>query len=147
MADIVAATDGSCLGNPGPGGWAWIAEDGRNDSAGARHTSNNRMELRAVRELLQAIDPQDVLIVQTDSAYVVGVFTKWLPLWRSKGMRNAKGKSVENLDLVSVIADLLIDRHVSFQKVPAHTGHPLNEAADSLALAAAQRAQAKLRAL
>ena len=68
---VIAATDGSCLGNPGPGGWAWVTEDGREGGATATSTTNNRMELRAVLELLRAVDRSEPVVIQTDSAYVV----------------------------------------------------------------------------
>ena len=141
---IVAAADGSCLGNPGPGGWAWITEDGRSGSAGARASTNNRMELRAVLELLINTDPGSELVIQSDSAYVIGVFTQWLKTWRMNGMRKSSGKRVENLDLVERIDSLLTGRVVNFEKVPGHAGHRLNEKADALAQAAARKAQERL---
>lgn len=137
----VVATDGSCLGNPGPGGWAWVAEDGRFGSAAGRRTTNNRMELRAVLGLLQSMDPSESLVIQSDSIYVIRVFTEWLPNWRRRGMRTASNKSVENVDLVSEIDELLAGRNVTFEKVPAHAGHPLNERADELARSEALRAK------
>ena len=75
---VITATDGSSRGNPGPGGWAWVAEDGREGGAAATHTTNNRMELRAVLELLRGLDRSESVIIQTDSAYVIGVFTQCL---------------------------------------------------------------------
>lgn len=141
----VAAADGSCLGNPGPGGWGWITEDGRRGSAGARASTNNRMELRAVLELLRNTDPAEELVIQTDSAYVVGVFTQWLKTWRTNGMRKSSGKAVENIDLIDRIDTLLQDRNVRFEKVPGHAGHSLNERADALAHEAARSAQDRLR--
>ncbi len=139
---VVAATDGSCLGNPGPGGWAWVTTDGRSGSAAARHTTNNRMELRAVLELLEATDPTEPLVIQTDSAYVLNIFTKWLEGWKRRGMRTAARKPVENQDLVIAIDAALGARDVEWEKVPAHAGHLLNEEADALARAAAERAAA-----
>ena len=139
-----AATDGSSLGNPGPGGWAWVTEDGREGFAGARHSTNNRMELRAVLELLLAVDPSGPLIVQTDSAYVIGVFTEWLERWRARGMRTTSNKPVENVDLIEQIDRTLQGRDVTFEKVPAHSTHVLNNCADALAHGAAQRAKQRL---
>jgi ribonuclease HI len=142
---LVAATDGSCIGNGrGPGGWAWITEDGRQSSAGALNTTNNRMELRAVLELLTATNHCEPLVIQTDSAYVIGIFTQWLEGWRSRGLRTASGELPDNLELIEAIDGLLRDRIVTFEKVPGHAGHPLNERADALALAAARRAEAEL---
>lgn len=139
-----AATDGSALGNPGPAGWAWVTEDGREGFAGARHSTNNRMELRAVLELLLAVDPRAPLIIQTDSAYVIGVFTEWLSGWRTRGMRTASNKPVENVDLIEWIDRELQGRNVVFEKVPGHSTHTLNNRADALAHGAAQRAKQRL---
>jgi ribonuclease HI len=137
---LTAATDGSCIGNPGPGGWAWVIEDGRELAKAARNTTNNRMELMAVLQLLMATPPTEPLIIQTDSAYVIGVFTEWLEGWRRRGMRTSSRRPVENLNLIEQIAARLKDRDVRFEKVPGHAGHRLNERADALAQAAARRA-------
>jgi len=139
-----AATDGSSLGNPGPGGWAWVTEDGREGCAGARQSTNNRMELRAVLELLLAVDSGGPLIVQTDSAYVIGVFTEWLSRWRARGMRTASNRPVENVDLIEQIDRALQGRDVTFEKVPGHSTHVLNNRADALAHGAAKRAKLRL---
>jgi ribonuclease HI len=141
---IVAATDGSARGNPGPGGWAWFTEDGREGSAAATHTTNSRMELRAVLELLRAIDESEVLVIQTDSAYVIGVFTKWLATWRRRGMRTSRNTPVENQDLIEAIAQELDGRQVTFEKVPGHAGHRLNALADARAQEWARFAARKL---
>jgi ribonuclease HI len=99
------------------------------------------MELRAVLGLLQAIPPPEPLTIQTDSAYVLNVFTQWLPGWRRRGMRTAANKPVENVDLISEIEALLVGREITFEKVPGHAGHPLNERADALARSDAERAR------
>jgi ribonuclease HI len=140
MDRAVAATDGSSLGNPGPAGWAWVCEDGRQDWASARHSTNNRMELRAVLELLRSTS--DVpLRIQADSQYVIKVFTEWLPSWRMRGMRTSGKKAVENQDLILEIDDLLKQRDVEWEWVRGHVGHSLNERADSLARFAAERSK------
>src|SRR4029453_15757170 len=120
---VVAATDGSSRGNPGPGGWAWVTEDGREGGAAATRTTNNRMELRAVLELLRAVDRSEPVIVQTDSAYVVGVFTQWLEDWRREGMRTSRNAPIKNPDLIEAIAQELYGRQVRFGKVPRKAGH------------------------
>ena len=140
-----AATDGSSLGNPGPSGWAWVIEDGRADSAGARHSTNNRMDLRALIELLESSDPNEGLRISVDSQYVMKIFTEWLPRWRERGMRTSKNKPVENIDLIERADRLLTDRQFEFEWVKGHDGHPMNEQADRLANAAAMRAREKLR--
>jgi ribonuclease HI len=136
----LAAADGSCIGNPGPGGWGWVTAEGRQGRGASRRTTNNVMELRAVLELLRATDPREPLVIQTDSAYVVGVFTQWLARWKLNGMRTAAKKPVENAALIAKIADALKDRDVTFEKVPGHAGHALNELADALAQTAARYA-------
>ena len=132
------AIDGSCIGNPGPGGWAWCTEGGASGSGSVADTTNNRMELQALSEALAATDPDGPIEVISDSQYVVGIFTKWLKGWRANGMRKSDGKPVANDDLVVRIARQLRGRSVSFTWVRGHSGHPLNEKADRLARAAAE---------
>jgi ribonuclease HI len=93
---VVAATDGSCIRNPGPGGWAWVIDVGGQASSYARSTTNNRMELRAVLELLKSTDPVDELLIYSDSDYVIRIFTGWLDKWRAKGTLARQ----KNLDLI-----------------------------------------------
>ena len=135
---LVAATDGSALGNPGPAGWAWVAVDGTQDWASARHSTNNRMELIAVHQLLRTY-PHTPLQIQSDSQYVINVFTSWLPRWLQRGMRTSKGRPVENQDLIEQVAALLNKTDVEWEWVRGHNGHPLNEHADRLARFASQR--------
>lgn len=130
---IVVATDGSCLGNPGPGGWAWASEDGRTGSGGHAGTTNNLMELRALYEALRAHDPSVPLLIQADSMYVINVFTEWLPGWIAKGWRTASKKPVQNRQAIEMIAAELETRDVSWEHVKGHAGHPLNEKVDTLA--------------
>ena len=137
---ITAATDGSSLGNPGPAGWAWVTADGRQDWASARRSTNNRMEMVAVLELLRS-HPAQPLLVLSDSQYVINVFTKWLEGWRDRGMWTAKRRRVENLDLIEQISTLLDGTDVEWEWVRGHDGHPLNERADRLARFAAERSR------
>jgi ribonuclease HI len=92
---VIAATDGSALGNPGPGGWAWVTEDGQIGFGSEGHATNNQMELRAVLELLRSVDPAETLTIQADSEYAVNIFTVWLPGWRERGMRTSAGSAAE----------------------------------------------------
>lgn len=134
---ITVATDGSCLGNPGPGGWAWACPDGRYDSGSVADTTNNLMELRAVYEALRAHDPKVPLLIQADSMYVINTFTQWLPDWVANGWRTAAKKPVKNRQGIEMIATELATRDVQWEHVRGHAGHPLNEKVDSLARDAA----------
>lgn len=140
MKRLIAATDGSSVGNPGPSGWAWVASDGSQDWASARRSTNNRMELVAALELLCTYPDRPVLI-QSDSQYVVNNFTKWLPVWRQRGMRTDKRRPIENVDLVEKIASRLEETDVRWEWVRGHAGHAPNERADSLARYAATRSK------
>ena len=142
---ITAATDGSRLGHPvpgglGPGGWGWVTDRERCDSGSEPSTTNNRMELTAVRELLCS-HPTEPLLIQLDSTYVMKTFTEWLPQWRRQNMRRAGGKPIKNLDLIEEIDGLLTGRDIKWQWVRGHAGHALNEVADRLARSAAKRAK------
>lgn len=117
-----------------------MTADGDQDWASARRSTNNRMELTAVLELLRS-HPRQPLLVQSDSQYVINVFTKWLQGWRVRGMQTAKRKRVENLDLIREISTLLEEVDVEWEWVRGHDGHPLNERADELARFAAKRSR------
>jgi ribonuclease HI len=91
------------------------------------------MELRAVLELLRALDRSEPVIIQTDSAYVIGVFTQWLEAWRRNRMRTSRNVPVKNRYLIEAIALELEGRQVRFEKVPGHAGHRLNELANAKA--------------
>jgi ribonuclease HI len=137
------ACDGSSLGNPGPGGWAWYASDALHASGGAAHTTNNVMELTAVAEALRTLPDDAPLTLVCDSRYVIDACTKWIHGWKRNGWKTAAGKAVANQELVMQIDTLLRARRapVRFEWVKAHVargGDPLNEAADALARAAAE---------
>jgi ribonuclease HI len=142
----VTATDGSAIGNPGPAGWAWVTDDGRRGFGAVRHSTNNRMELRAVIGLLEATAETELLVVLVDSQYAMNIFTKWLPGWRQKGMRNSRGKPVLNQDLIERVDALLRGRQVEFKWVRGHDGNALNEAAHELAYGEGRRVAARLAA-
>ena len=141
-------TDGACIGNPGPGGWAAIlrAMDGpielKRDHLVGRtvDTTNNRMELTAVIEALEAVQPKWQVTVVTDSQYVSKGATEWLPKWIAKGWKNSSRKSVVNRDLWERLNELLSKHSVIFKWVRGHAGNELNELADDLANAAAMSA-------
>ncbi|MGO4690809.1 RNase H family protein [Glaciibacter sp. 2TAF33] len=139
---IIAAADGSALGNPGPAGWAWYVNDSCWAAGGWPHATNNQGELKAVLELFTATAHLDEdLLVLCDSQYVINSVTKWMPGWKKKGWRKGDGKPVLNLELLKEIDDALVGRRYKFEWVKGHANHPLNEAADARARAAAEAFQ------
>lgn len=144
--DMTVAFDGACLGNPGRGGWGAVLLDG---STGAERavsgsdpaTTNNRMELTAAIEALNAIPPGAFVSMIGDSEYVVKGFPEWLPGWKQRGWRTAKRKAVLNTDLWQAL-EASVARHaeVRWSWVRGHAGHPLNERAHRLASEQAQKA-------
>ncbi|MFC7788149.1 ribonuclease H family protein [Microbacterium sp. MAHUQ-60] len=141
---ITAAADGSALGNPGPNGWAWYIDDDRWAAGGSPHGTNNQGELRAVLELLRATAGIDEkLLIECDSRYVIDAVTKWMPGWKRRGWRKSDGGPVLNRDLLEGIDEAIRGRDVEFSWVKGHAGHPLNEAADERANAAARAYQQK----
>ncbi|MGN7979425.1 ribonuclease H family protein [Microbacterium sp. 22195] len=141
---IIAAADGSALGNPGPNGWAWYIDDANWAAGGSPHGTNNQGELQAVLELLRATAGTDEkLLIHCDSRYVIDSVTKWMPGWKRRGWRKSDGGPVLNRDLLEGIDEALRGRDVEFDWVKGHAGHPLNEAADERANAAAKAYQQK----
>lgn len=143
---ITIYTDGSCLGNPGVGGWgALLMWQGQEKELSGNHpeTTNNRMEIQAVIEALQALKRPCKVRLVTDSQYVINGATKWMAMWKNNGWKTSnKKKPVENKDLWQSLDPLLQHHHVDFEWVKGHNGDPYNERADKLALAAAQQLQA-----
>lgn len=144
---IIAAADGSALGNPGPAGWAWYISEECWAAGGWENSTNNRGELNAVLELLRATQAAgaagEELVIQCDSQYVINSLTKWMAGWKKRGWRKADGKPVLNADLIQALDEALTGRRVRFEWVRGHVGHPMNEAADSRARAAATAFQRK----
>lgn len=138
----VVAIDGSALGNPGPAGWAWYVDENCWAAGGWPSSSNNRGELTALLELLKATaSTNEELHVLADSQYVINSVTKWIAGWKANGWRKADKKPVVNVDLMQAIDKAITGRKVSFEWVRGHSGHPLNEAADDKARAAARAYQ------
>ena len=129
-------TDGACRGNPGPGGWAWAVDGGRQGSGHDPATTNQRMEVRAAYEAILAI--QGPLVVVSDSTYVVNCFkNSWWTGWRSRGWMSSAKKPVANRDLWEPLIDLVEARgDVTFRWVKGHSGHPMNDLVDRLAVEA-----------
>lgn len=139
---ITAAADGSALGNPGPAGWAWYIDDDHWRAGGWPHGTNNMGELKAVLDLLEstAAHPataDEHLLILCDSQYVINSVTKWMAGWKRKGWKKRDGKPVQNVELMQAIDAAMQGRDVDFQWVKGHAGHPMNEAADARANAAA----------
>ncbi|QRZ61907.1 RNase H family protein [Rothia sp. ZJ932] len=136
---IIAAADGSALGNPGPAGWAWYIDEKTWAAGGWKHGTNNMGELKAVLDLFEATAhvPQRPLTVICDSKYVIDSLTKWMPGWKKKGWKKSDGKPVLNQDLLKALDKAMQGRTCTFEWVKGHSGHPLNEAADARANAAA----------
>ena len=143
MQEIIAAADGSALGNPGPAGWAWYIDDDHWASGGWAHGTNNMGELKAVLDLFEATAscPEAKLRVYCDSQYVINSLTKWMPGWKKKGWKKSDGKPVLNRDLLEALDQALTGRDYEFIWVKGHAGHELNEKADSLANGAARAYQ------
>lgn len=140
-------TDGSCLSNPGPGGWAWLEVEGDRRGSGAEpSTTNQRMELTAVIKGLTEI-PGDV-DVYSDSLYVVNCFVqRWWVKWRATGFRNSQGKPVANRDLWELLFKEVLDsdRAVKFVWVKGHASDRHNVEVDAMANGAATEMAARLR--
>lgn len=141
MSKVTLFTDGSCLGNPGPGGYGAVLSygDHRKELAqGYRLTTNNRMELLAVIEGLSILTRSCDVELYTDSKYVQQAITKnWLKNWQKNGWKTAAKKPVKNQDLWRRLMPLLEKHAVEFNWVKGHSGHPENERCDELARNAA----------
>lgn len=137
MKQVMIYTDGACSGNPGPGGWGAVLLYGqyRKDmSGGERHTTNNRMEIKAVIEALKALHEPCAVKVYSDSAYVVNCFQqRWIYGWMKKGWINSKGQPVENKELWQELWSLMQKHKVEYIKVKGHSDNELNNHCDYLA--------------
>lgn len=134
---VTIHTDGSCHGNPGPGGWAAIMQCGdtvKELSGGFRRTTNNRMEILAAIEGLTALKESCGVDLHTDSRYLMDAVEKnWLGNWQRNGWKTAAKKPVKNKDLWTRLLPLLKEHDVKFHWVKGHSGDPLNERCDELA--------------
>ncbi len=143
---ITAAVDGSSLGNPGPGGWAWAVSADCWDAGGWPLATNNLGELTAVLELLRATAAagraEEPLHVLADSQYAINTVTKWRHGWKKRGWQKADKKPIANLETIQAIDHEIAGRTVTFEWVKGHAGHPLNEFVDDRARGAAEAFQA-----
>ena len=134
--DVVIYTDGACRGNPGPGGWgALLMAKGRERElwGGEAATTNNRMELTAAIAALEALTRPCRVELHTDSKYVQGGITEWLPLWKARGWRTMTKGAVKNEDLWRRLDAARLRHEVDWRWVKGHAGHEHNERADALA--------------
>ncbi len=129
-------TDGACRGNPGPGGWGvlLIAADRRRTMHGGEHeTTNNRMELTAAIEALNALRGTREVVLHTDSKYVMDGIREWLPNWKQRGWKTSKKKPVKNQDLWQALDEATARHEITWKWVRGHDGNAGNEEADALA--------------
>jgi len=136
LTDVTIYTDGACSGNPGPGGWGAILVHGETRkelSGGEPETTNNRMELQAAIEALNALKRPCKVALYTDSVYVRDGITKWIKGWQRNGWRTAAKKPVKNAELWQALQAALQPHDIDWHWVKGHAGHPENERADELA--------------
>ncbi|MDX5984154.1 ribonuclease HI [Sphingomonas sp. TF3] len=140
LTKVEIATDGACKGNPGPGGWGALIRAGGTEkelSGGEALTTNNRMELMAAIEGLNALKRPCHVMLSTDSRYVMDGLTKWIKGWQKNGWKTAARQPVKNADLWQALLDAAKPHRVEWTWVKGHAGHPDNERADRLASDAA----------
>ena len=143
MKSVELFTDGSCSGNPGPGGWGAIVRYGQHEkelSGGDAHTTNNRMELSAVIAGLEALKEPCAVTLTSDSKYVCDAITKgWARSWKKNGWRKSDKSPALNADLWERLLALLDVHSVTVVWVKGHAGHPENERCDQLAVQESQK--------
>ena len=145
-------TDGACSGNPGPGGWAWAVPDGPHGSGSEATSTNQRMELHAVLDALATLGPLHVgaIEVVSDSTYVVNCFRDgWWKGWLARGWKNSQKQPVANKDLWAPLIEHYRLRErtpgaVRFRWVKGHSGHPMNDRVDELAVVASHAQHGRL---
>jgi ribonuclease HI len=141
MPELYAYTDGACSGNPGPGGWGVLMQAKTGDKVireremkgGEAETTNNRMELLAAINALEALARPSEITIVTDSNYVKNGITEWIFGWKKNGWKNAAKKPVKNAELWQRLDEAAGRHKVTWEWVKGHAGHPENERADQLA--------------
>ena len=143
LRHVTIYTDGGCMGNPGPGGYAAILISGRHRkeiTGGFRLTTNNRMEMMAVIVALKALRRRCKVTVYSDSQYLVnGINLGWAEGWRARGWRKSDKKPAENIDLWTILLGLLEKHEAQLIWLRGHAGNPGNERCDELAVEMSQR--------
>lgn len=141
MEKVRIFTDGSCLGNPGPGGWGSIIRIGASEvelSGGKDHTTNNEMELSGAIEALKSLKTSSEVVVTTDSQYVVKGMTEWMKGWIRNGWKTASKQPVKNRQFWEELNRLSEVHKIKWEWIRGHTGHAENERCDRLAVSAAK---------
>ncbi len=140
---VTVYTDGACSGNPGPGGWGAVLIWNGNEkeiSGGDPQTTNNRMEMKAVIEALKALTKPCEVHIHSDSALIINAMTQgWIENWQARGWRKADKKPVENKELWQEMLEAVNGHKVKWVKVKGHSGDPLNERVDQLAVAESKK--------
>ena len=134
-------TDGACLGNPGPGGWAYILRSADEEvvrSGGEPDTTNQRMEVTAVLRALESLEEPSSIAIHADSKYVTDGLSEWMDGWIKKNWKNAAKKPVKNQDLWKPLAKLRETHEITTSWLKGHDGHKENERCDMLASAEAE---------
>ena len=143
MKHVDIYTDGSCKGNPGPGGWGAILVYSEHElaiSGGENNTTNNRMELLSVINALERLKFPCEITLTSDSRYVIdGLSKQWALSWRKKGWKKADGSKALNPDLWARLLDLIENHQMTYNWVKGHAGHPYNERCDSMAQEEAEK--------
>jgi ribonuclease HI len=136
LSHVIIHTDGACSGNPGPGGWGVLLRYGETEKelcGGEPLTTNNRMELMAAIQALEALNRPCRVDLHTDSKYVMTGITEWIRGWKARGWKTADKKPVKNDDLWRRLDEARARHEVTWRWVKGHAGHELNERADALA--------------
>ena len=145
QVDLTIYTDGACLNNPGPGGWAALIESTHDNivlSGGCVDTTNNRMELIAVIKALERLNSPSSVQIYSDSKYVIDGATQYLPKWRANNWNRARSnKPVKNVELWQQLDSVMVNHTIVWRWVLAHSGVPQNEFVDTLARDEAIRIQ------
>ena len=136
MTEVVIYTDGACSGNPGPGGWGAVLRWNGTEKelhGSDPQTTNNRMELMAAIQALEALNRPSQVQLHTDSTYLLNGITKWIEGWQRNGWRTAARKPVKNEDLWRRLIEAMDGHQISWRWVKGHAGEEGNERADALA--------------
>ncbi len=150
MTEVVIYTDGACSGNPGPGGWGAVLQSGgrrREIHGGEPITTNNRMELMAAIQALEALNRPVTVTLYTDSKYLLDGITKWIKGWQRNGWKTSAKQPVKNADLWQRLVEAIDGHDVTWTWVKGHAGDPGNERADELARRGIEESATTVRSL